>query len=185
MNTATTYTTLFLDRDGVINRHRPDDYVKTTGEFEFLPRTLEALRLLAGAFPRIFIVTNQRGVGKGLMTQQELDDIHAHMLREITRAGGRIDHIYICTDVDKDSPRRKPHPGMAFEAQRDFPEVDLRRSLLAGDSLSDLLFARNAGMDAVFIDTKVEKVEINPSLYMHRFPDLYTFAENYIKELQA
>lgn len=185
MSHFTPYTSLFLDRDGVINRHRPEDYVKTIAEFEFLPGALDALRRLSPLFSHIFIVTNQRGVGKGLMTARALEEIHAFMLREISRYGGRVDHIYTCTDADRNSPRRKPNPGMAWEAQQDYPDVSFSRSLMAGDSLSDLLFARHAGMDAVFIDSKVIKEDINSSLYVRRFPDLYTFAENYIKELQA
>ena len=92
------YNTLFLDRDGVINQQRPYDYVKTTGEFIFIDGALEALRLLSPLFKHIIIVTNQRGVGKGIMTRKDLEEIHAYMMNEVSGQGGRIDKIYVCTD---------------------------------------------------------------------------------------
>lgn len=179
------FTTLFLDRDGVINRHRPGDYVKTTGELEFLPGSLEALKRLAPCFRHIFIVTNQRGVGKGIMTADALTEIHTYLKETIVRAGGRLDGIYVCTDTDQNSPDRKPNTGMAHQARRDFHDVDFTRSIMAGDSTSDLLFARNAGMYSVFIDSKTEKEPADPALYDARYPDLYTFACNYIKNLHT
>ncbi|MCC8172705.1 MAG: HAD family hydrolase [Parabacteroides sp.] len=180
----TPYTTLFLDRDGVLNRHRPDDYVKNTGELEILPGVPEALKMLAPCFGHIFIVTNQRGVGKGLMTYAALQAVHARLLEEIARAGGRIDRIYCCTETNDSSPDRKPNTGMAFQAQRDYPEISLTRSLMIGDSASDMLFARRAGMHAVWIDSKSGKETINPDLYDERYPDLYTFACDYLMQQQ-
>ena len=93
------FDTLFLDRDGVINRLRPKDYVKTWEEFEFISGSVEALRILASRFRYILVVTNQRGVGRGVMTEQDLQTIHDKMLQEIRQGGGRIDRIYVCTAV--------------------------------------------------------------------------------------
>ena len=87
------YDTLLLDRDGVINRLRPNDYVKCWDEFEFLPNVLDALSKWNKQVKHIFIVTNQRGVGKGLMTEDDLFGIHKRMCDEITCHGGRIDKI--------------------------------------------------------------------------------------------
>lgn len=143
------YDALLLDRDGVINVLRPNDYVKTVEEFVFCDGALEALRLLAPLFRRIVIVTNQRGVGRGLMTEADLAEIHERMLARIREAGGRIDRIYVCTAVDPADPRRKPNPGMAREVRADFPDIDFARSILVGDSASDLEFARRAGIPAV------------------------------------
>lgn len=185
MDKTNKFTTLFLDRDGVINRHRPDDYVKTISELEFLPGSLEALKMLAPFFTYIFIITNQRGVGKGIMSSQALDKIHAYMLQEIVRHGGRIDRIYSCTDTDKSSPCRKPNPGMAWQAKTDYSDISFAQSIMVGDSRSDLLFARNTGMYSVFIDSKIEKEDINPSLCDAVFPDLYTFAKTYQNIHQA
>ena len=143
------YDALLLDRDGVINVLRPNDYVKTVDEFVFCDGALEALRRLNPCFRRIVIVTNQRGVGRGLMTEADLAEIHDWMLARIREAGGRIDRIYVCTAVDPADPRRKPNPGMAREVRADFPDIDFARSILVGDSASDLEFARRAGIPAV------------------------------------
>lgn len=138
---------LFLDRDGILNKHLLGDYVRNWSMWEWLPGVLEAMPLLAKRYRRIFIVTNQQGVGKGLMTQADLDDVHRHMLSDIKAAGGRIDEVYVCTDLESThSPNRKPETGMALQAQRDFPEVDFHRSVMVGDSKSDELFAQKSGM---------------------------------------
>ena len=145
------FDTLFLDRDGVINRLRPDDYVKNWEEFEFMPGMLDRLARWSGRFRRILVVTNQRGVGKGLMTRQALDEIHRRMLQTIAAHGGRIDKIYCCTGLSENDPCRKPNIGMALQAQKEFPEIDFASALMVGDTSSDLLFGRNAGMHTVLI----------------------------------
>ena len=145
--------TLFLDRDGVINRWLPGEYVHDWDQFAFLPGILECLRLWAQKFKHIIIVSNQRGVGKGKMTQAELDVVHGRMLAEIRQAGGRIDGIYTCTAVDEADPRRKPNPGLFEEARRDWPDITPERSLMLGDSHYDRDFARNCGMDFVLMET--------------------------------
>lgn len=138
---------LFLDRDGILNKHLPGDYVRNWSMWEWLPGILEAMPVLAKRFKRIFIVTNQQGVGKGLMTEADLEDVHRHMLADIEAAGGRIDRVYVCTALESEkSPNRKPEIGMALQAQRDFPEVDFHRSVMVGDSKSDELFAQRSRM---------------------------------------
>jgi D-glycero-D-manno-heptose 1,7-bisphosphate phosphatase/D-glycero-alpha-D-manno-heptose 1-phosphate guanylyltransferase len=169
-------TTLFLDRDGVLNRERPLDYVKTREEFAFLPGVLEALAVLNSHFKRIFIVTNQRGVGKGLMTREAMEDIHAWMLKEIQATGGRIDRIYTCTDENEYSMSRKPNMGMAFQAVRDFPEVVLAKSIMVGNSRSDMFFGKNAGMQTVLVGNKYANKELPPADYYYK--DLFTFAQH-------
>ena len=138
---------LFLDRDGILNKHLLGDYVRNWSMWEWLPGVLETMPKLAKRYQRIFIVSNQQGVGKGLMTSEELADIHRRMLADIEAAGGRIDKVYVCTELESaHSPNRKPEPGMALQAQRDFPEVDFHRSVMVGDSSSDEQFARNLRM---------------------------------------
>ena len=146
------FDALLLDRDGVINVLRPADYVKNIEEFVFCPGALEALRLVHPLFRRIVIVTNQRGVGRGLMTLDELEAIHRWMLDRIREAGGRIDRIYVCTATDESDPRRKPNPGMALEVRADYPDIDFDRSWFVGDSASDLEFARRAGIPAFLVE---------------------------------
>ena len=145
--------TLFLDRDGVINRWLPGNYVRTWEQFAFLPGILECLRKWARKFKHILVVSNQRGVGKGRMMQAELDTVHERMLAEIRRAGGRIDGIYVCTAVDESDPRRKPNTGLFEEACHDFPDITPERSLMLGDSHYDQDFAANCGMPFVLMDT--------------------------------
>ncbi|MBQ3767107.1 MAG: HAD-IIIA family hydrolase [Bacteroidales bacterium] len=145
--------TLFLDRDGVINRWLPGDYVRTWDQFAFLPGILECLRAWAGHFKHIILVSNQRGVGKGKMTLAQLETVHGRMLDEIRKAGGRIDAIYVCTAVDESDSRRKPNTGLFKEACRDYPDIAPERSLMLGDSQYDREFARNCGMDFVLMET--------------------------------
>jgi histidinol-phosphate phosphatase family protein len=148
------YRFLFLDRDGVINKKIENDYVRTWQNFEFITGSLEAIRGLRGLFDRIFIVTNQRGVGKGVMTELHLKDIHDRMLRQITESAVNIDGIYSCVDIFEESSCRKPNTGMALLAQRDFPEVDFSMSIVVGDSITDMEFGKRLGMKTVFIGTK-------------------------------
>ncbi|MFY7651497.1 MAG: D-glycero-alpha-D-manno-heptose-1,7-bisphosphate 7-phosphatase, partial [Chitinophagaceae bacterium] len=124
--------TLFIDRDGVINHEKKDDYIKTVEEFKFYDGVLAALAMLSGFFKTIVLVTNQKGVGRGLMTEADLAAIHAFMLAEIQQAGGRIDAIFYCTDTAAESPNRKPNPGMAFQAKQQFPHINFQQSVMVG-----------------------------------------------------
>ena len=145
--------TLFLDRDGVINRWLPGDYVRAWDQFSFLSGILECLRKWAAKFRHVILVSNQRGVGKGKMSQAELDALHARMLAEVSAAGGRIDAIYTCTELQQDHPMRKPQTGMFQAACRDFPDIVPERSLMVGDSEYDRVFAVNCGMPFVLMET--------------------------------
>ena len=132
--------------------------------WEWLPGVLDTMPQLAQRFQRIFIVSNQQGVGKGLMSQADLEEIHRRMVADIEAAGGRIDGIYTCTDLaDSDSPNRKPAPGMALQAQKDFPEVEFHRSVMIGDNITDMLFARNAHMRAVFVSPDAAYPQLLPA----------------------
>ena len=144
---------LFLDRDGVVNRWIPGDYVRTWEQFTFLPGILECLRKWADHFKHVILVSNQRIVGKGEMTQEGLDAIHARMMDEIRQAGGRIDALYVCPEADLDHPMRKPRPGMFLAACREYPDITPERSVMLGDSDSDREFAANCGMPFVLMDT--------------------------------
>ena len=145
--------TLFLDRDGVINLHYPNDYVKSWDEFYFLEGSLDALTVLAKIFRRIIVVTNQQGVGRGLMTHEDLEFIHDEMLKEVRKHGGRINAIYAATDLKEEDVKqmRKPETGMAKRAKKDFTEIEFSKSIMVGDSISDMEFGRNAGMITVFV----------------------------------
>lgn len=144
--------TLFLDRDGVINKRIIDDYVKSRATFELLPGVGEALSLAVSVFGRIVVVTNQQGIGKGLMTERNLSDIHAYCSELIAEFGGRIDRYYFAPELaGSGGSLRKPESGMALQAKADFPEIDFSRSLMIGDSDSDITFGKKLGMKTVFI----------------------------------
>jgi D-glycero-D-manno-heptose 1,7-bisphosphate phosphatase len=145
--------TLFLDRDGVINRKIEGDYVKNWSQFEFIEGVIEGLRILRQIFGRIIIVTNQRGIGRGFMTEEDLKNIHDNMGRILKENGIIIDGIYYCPhDYEKEICNcRKPKPGLAYKAKADFPEIDFQRSFMVGDSLSDMEFGKALGMTTVFI----------------------------------
>ena len=144
--------TLFLDRDGVINKKLDGDYVKTVDEFEFLPYTLEAIKLFSSRFHRVVIVTNQQGISKRLMTEDDLHKVHQHLLQEVQNFGGRIDAIFHAPQLaEENSSMRKPNIGMALQAKEEFPSIDFKKSIMVGDSIIDIEFAKNANMFAVLI----------------------------------
>ena len=174
--------TLFLDRDGVINQRLPDAYVRHWDEFTFLPGVLSALALLRKYVDRIVVVTNQQGIGKEIMTEEDLHTVHQAMLKEVEAAGGKIDAIYFCPDL-KTRPGncRKPAPAMALKARREAPDIDFSRSTMVGDSASDMAFGRQLGMQTVLIETNGEeiiKLSKTPELVDQRFPSLWAFAKN-------
>jgi D-glycero-alpha-D-manno-heptose 1-phosphate guanylyltransferase len=169
--------TIFLDRDGVINHEKKNDYILNKKEFVFYEGAIEAIKIFTEKFARIFIVTNQRGIGKGLMTENDLAVIHSHMIKEIEKQGGKIAGIYYCTSLDNKHPDRKPNPGAAFKIKRDFPEVDLSKTIMAGNKLSDMLFARNAGLYSIFTATTNPDTPFpHPDIDL-RFDSLINFAK--------
>ena len=145
-------TTLFLDRDGVLNRHLPGDYVRTPQMWEWMPGILQALARWSQKFRHIVLVTNQRGVGKGVMTDAQLAQVHSQMMQDILEAGGRIDLILTCTAVSDDDSRRKPNPGMFYEAGDLFPDIDAKSSVMLGDSQSDAAFAKNCDISFILLN---------------------------------
>jgi len=146
--------TLFIDRDGVINRRPGAHYVSSWEKFEFLPGVRKAMALFSNMFGRIVIVTNQQGVGKKMMSVGSLRRIHSAMLREIEKAGGKVDAVYFCPDLEeKQDNCRKPDRFMADKAKNDFPDIDFNKSIMAGDTENDMLFGKNVGMTTVLINT--------------------------------
>jgi D-glycero-alpha-D-manno-heptose 1-phosphate guanylyltransferase len=145
--------TLFLDRDGVINYEKENDYILNWDEFEFYPGVTEAIQLLSEKFETIIVVSNQRGVGRGLMTEANLLDIQNKMKIEVEKDGGRIDKIYYCISTDAKNFCRKPNPGMALQASKDFPAIEFSKAVMVGNKLSDMQFGRNAGTYTVYLKT--------------------------------
>ena len=145
--------TLFLDRDGVINHELHLSYVNSWDEFKFYDGAKEAFKIFAAKFKYILVVTNQRGVGKGVTKIENLYLVHKNMKEEIAIAGGRIDGIYFCPDLDKDSPNRKPNIGMALQAKQDFPDIDFEKSIMVGNNISDMEFGHNIDAKTVLLTT--------------------------------
>lgn len=149
--------TLFLDRDGVINKRLENDYVKHWIEFEFLEGVFDALKQFNSIFGNIVVVTNQQGIGKGIYRAEDLELIHKNMLYEVAYHGGRIDKVYFSPYLQaQNHPSRKPGIGMALQAKSDFTVIDFSKSLMIGDSKSDIEFGKNAGMKTVFISDSNE-----------------------------
>ena len=171
--------TLFLDRDGVINDEKHLDYIHKWEEFKFYDGVKEALAIFSAKFGKIFIITNQRGVAKGVTQLEDLELIHKNMIKEFEEAGGRIDKVYYSADLDNESPNRKPNPGMGLQAKKDFPEVDFSKSIMIGNTLSDMKFGRNLNVSAnIFLPTTRKDVELNNPDIDLVFDDLISVARS-------
>jgi len=168
--------TLFIDRDGVVNDEKHLDYIHTWDEFKFYEGVKEAFQIFNEKFGIIIMVTNQRGVAKGLTKIEDLHLIHKNMLREIENAKGRIDRIYFCTDME--SVNRKPNAGMGLQAIKDFPSIDLSKSVMIGNTLSDMKFGRNLGIAInIFLPTTRKDVSLDHEDIDLVFDDLITVAK--------
>lgn len=168
--------TLFLDRDGVINHEKHLDYIHTWDEFVFYDGVKQALKIFGEVFNRIIVVTNQKGIGKGLTRPQDLAIIHQNMIAEIEKAGGRIDAVYFCPDLEETSPNRKPNPGMGLQAQKDFPEIDPSKCIMVGNTLSDMEFGRHLAAITVFLPTTRPEVNTKDARIDLVYPSLIAFA---------
>lgn len=170
---------LFLDRDGVINKEEAGTYVLSYDEFEFLPGVVEAMERFNKLFKNIFIVTNQQCVGKGLLERNVLESMHASMQSDIEKHGGRLDAIYYCPDLAiENPPNRKPEIGMALQAQNEFPSVDFTKSIMVGNYITDMEFGRNAGMQTVLVEEKERVNEQNIKHIDHYYDSLFRLSQN-------
>lgn len=171
--------TLFLDRDGVINVEKENDYIRNPEEFHFVEGVELAIAKLSSVFGRIVVVTNQKGIGKGLMTEADLKSIHQKMTSEIVKAGGRIDQVYFCPDKDSDSSCRKPNIGMAIQAKKDFCDIDFKRSVMVGNTPSDMQFGRSCGMRTIFVLSAKPVPELPHPAIDEIYPSLAAFANRF------
>jgi histidinol-phosphate phosphatase family protein len=154
--------TLFLDRDGVINERIFDNYVLDWSSFHFTPGLLANASKIGAAFTRIIVVTNQQCIAKGLLKFEQLETIHQQMCTELLAAGLQIDLVLAATEFKNGIPqRRKPHPQMAYEAQEKFPEIDFNKSIMVGDTNTDIQFGKKLGMYTVLVESK-EKIKEKP-----------------------
>lgn len=145
---------VFLDRDGVINeKAAPHEYITTWDEFRFLPRVIEAIRALNEACYKTVIVSNQRGVARGLMTLRQVDELHAKMCGELARQGAHIDAIYVCPHGEGECHCRKPEIGLFLQAEEAF-EVDKAQSWMIGDSASDIRAGEHYGVRTILVNSE-------------------------------
>jgi D-glycero-D-manno-heptose 1,7-bisphosphate phosphatase len=170
--------TLFLDRDGVINHEKHQDYIHTWDEFIFYEGVKEAIAVFAKRFKYIIVVTNQKGIGKGVTKPEDLQMIHKNMVIEIKKNGGRIDAVYFCPDLEEKSPNRKPNPGMGLQAAQDFPEIDLNKAIMVGNTLSDMQFGRNLGVQTIFLPTTRPEVDLKDERIDAIYDSLIAFAND-------
>lgn len=145
---------VILDRDGVLNVERSDGgYIDSWSQWRWLSGALEGLALLSSAGIRISVATNQSGVGRGLIARGELDAIHARMIKEATREGGVIDHVFVCPHVPNGGCGcRKPLPGLLQSAFAE-TRIPKRATLALGDDLRDLEAAWAADISAALVRT--------------------------------
>lgn len=144
---------VFIDRDGVINKYLDNDYVKSWHDFAFLPKAREAMKLLANAGWEVIVITNQAGIGKGVMTKKTVEAINARMTAEIEAHGGRIKATYYCPHrSDENCECRKPRPGMLLRAAREH-KIDLTDCYLIGDAITDIQAGKAVGCRTVLVRT--------------------------------
>jgi D-glycero-D-manno-heptose 1,7-bisphosphate phosphatase len=142
---------VFVDRDGVINRRLPGDYVRSWEEFAFLPGARAGLRLLRESGRLLIVITNQRGIGRGLMSEADLAEVHRRMQAALAAAGAAVDAILHCPhDLGANCGCRKPQPGMLTAAFERFA-IDAARSWVVGDSLTDLAAGAAAGVPGILV----------------------------------
>jgi len=150
---------VFLDRDGVINKER-SDYVKNWQEFRFLPGALQAIASLTKAGFRIFVISNQSAINRGLASPEEVEEIHRRMKKEIERAGGVIEAILYCPHTPEENCEcRKPRPGLLERGAKTYG-LELERSYLIGDKLSDIGAGQAAGCHCVLVQTGIRGTQL-------------------------
>ena len=147
------YDTLFLDRDGVINQKLEGRYVTDFSEFTFIEGYVQAIINLKSIFNKILIVTNQQGVGKKIMSVEDLNHIHSMMEDAISSDVKYIDKIYFCSHLDSDFCNcRKQNIGMLLQAKNDFPDLNISNSFLVGDSESDIQAGIKFGLKTIKVN---------------------------------
>ena len=165
-------STVFLDRDGVINEKAPEgEYVRSVKELRLLPRVTEAIARLNGAGIRTVVVSNQRGVAKGLYNAADVEAIHRAIQEELGKHGARLDAFIFCPHDKGECQCRKPLPGMFEQAVKAFPAIRPDECVMIGDSLVDIEFGRRLGMPTILIEDA-------PSRLQTALPDIAEAARN-------
>lgn len=170
---------IFLDRDGVINENRPH-YVRSWQDVILIPQAINALRAIASWPYKIIVVTNQSPIGRGILTLAEAETINQQIQAAVQAQGGRIDALFLCPHTpDEDCLCRKPKPGMLLQAAQRY-DLDLSRSIMVGDALSDVAAGRSAGVRAaalVLTGRGREQAKLEGAAALHPFPIYPTLTE--------
>ena len=170
--------TLFIDRDGILNRRLENDFVKTPEDFIWNDGALACLAHSAQIFGTIVVVTNQQGIGQGQLAVEQLDAIHRKMLDEAHAAGGRIDRVYFCPDAEgSQSLCRKPGIGMGLRARKDFPGIQFRKSVMLGDTLSDMVFGKRLKMKTILVSAENLVARRHPALVDLWYPGMHAWLD--------
>lgn len=177
---------IFLDRDGVINRYPGDTkYVTKLSDFRFLPGAKAAIARLSKNKFKVFIISNQAGVGKGLFTQDTLDSITEKMLKAIKESKGKVEAVYYCTHrKDENCSCRKPKTGL-IDIVKKKHKVDLKKTFFIGDTIRDVETALAAGCKSILLLSGKEKISHRrnwPAQPDFVYPDLYKAAEFIINQ---
>jgi len=176
--------TLFLDRDGVINVRPVNNYVKNIAEFIFIEGVPEAIKTLNNIFKYTFIVTNQGGINKELMTEQNLAEIHGFMTEQLIKNSAKVDDIFFCPfRAEENHFLRKPNPGMALQAKKKYPDIQFKKSVMVGDSMSDMMFGKKLKMLTVFISPDIKEARQYPRLIDYSFKTLSEFQNTLVDSL--
>lgn len=163
----------FIDRDGVLNEWLKGEDVTQVSELIVKPLLGEALRRIKNSGWWIVVVTNQSAIAKGKLTYKDLEAIHHALLAELHHQGGSVDLILFSPDAEPTSHTRKPNIGMIEQACKQLP-IDLKKSVMVGDSWRDMELAKNAGLRFLGISGGSGFKETPSDLY----PDLLTLVKN-------
>ena len=177
---------IFIDRDGVINCRRPDDYVLDWSQFVFLPGIRTALKQLASLGLPMIVISNQAAVGKGLLDPARLKEITDKMQQALLEDGTPLAAAYYCTHrSDENCLCRKPKPGLLQTAADDF-NIEQSRSIFIGDSDTDVQAARAAGCASLLLGSDIGPQPASQAdLFTAReVTDLYPLVANFLKDTE-
>lgn len=147
--------TIFLGRDGVINRNT-GHYITKWRQFKFMPHIFKVLKVFKQRGYRVIVVTNQGAIGEGLMTQKDLYEIHSNMIEYIFTEGGWLDDLYFCPHTIEDNCHcRKPRSGMFLQAKKNYPMIDFNKSFMIGDNWFDMDAAASLGIKTCMLIDKL------------------------------